>query len=224
MELIDAMHARHSVRKYLPKSIEHEKVFLLKEKLAMLESESGLRFQLFLDEPEAFSGKLAHYGSFINCRNYVTITGAKGREEDVGYYGEKLVLFAQQIGLNTCWVALTYNHRKIKARIPKGEKLHIIIAIGYGANRGLPHKNKPMKQLCRMKDEGMEMPAWFRVGMEAAMTAPTAVNQQKFLLTLMHDGKTVKAKALMGPCSKMDLGIVKYHFELGAGDHAFQWA
>ena len=32
MELIDAMHARHSVRKYLPKSIEHEKVFLLEEK------------------------------------------------------------------------------------------------------------------------------------------------------------------------------------------------
>ena len=81
-----------------------------------------------------------------------------------------------------------------------------------------------MEQLCRLEEEGMEMPAWFRAGMEAAMTAPTAVNQQKFLLTLMRDGETVKAKALMGPCSKMDLGIVKYHFEIGAGDHAFQWA
>ena len=224
MNLQEAMRVRHSVRKYLPKPIEEEKVMLLKEEMARLSAESGLRFTLFLDEPEAFTGKLAHYGSFTDCRHYITVVGAKGREEDVGYYGEKLVLFAQQIGLHTCWVALTYNHRKIKAEIPQGEKLHILISIGYGANRGLPHKNKPMEKLCRMEDSGMPMPPWFRDGVEASMTAPTAMNQQKFLLTLMRDGVTVKAKALMGPYAAMDLGIVKYHFEIGVGDHPFHWA
>ena len=224
MELLEAMRARHSVRKYLPTPIAAEQVAQLEAEIARLETESGLRFQLFLDEPEAFSGKLAHYGSFVDCCNYIIIVGEKGRDEDVGYYGEKLVLFAQQIGLHTCWVALTYNHSKIKVNPEKGEKMHIVISVGYGANRGLPHKNKPMEQLCRIEDKHAAMPDWFRAGMEAAMTAPTAINQQKFLLTLMSDGVTVKAKALMGPYSKMDLGIVKYHFELGAGDHAFRWA
>ena len=224
MDLNDAMRTRHSVRKYLPKPIEEEHASLLRAEIARLEAESGLRFTLFLDEPEAFSGKLAHYGSFSHCRNYITITGAKGRDEDVGYFGEKLVLYAQQIGLHTCWVALTYNHRKIKVEPAKGEKMHIIISIGYGANRGLPHKNKPIEQLCRMEDASASMPDWFRAGAEGAMTAPTAMNQQKFQLTLMRDGVTVKAKALLGPYAKMDLGIVKYHFEIGAGKHAFQWA
>ena len=223
MELIDAMYARHSVRKYLPKPIEAEHVSLLEEKLSQLEKESGLRFTLFLDEPEAFSGRLAHYGSFTNCRNYITVTGAKGRDEDVGYYGEKLVLFAQQIGLHTCWVALTYNHSQIKVKKEQGQKLYIVISIGYGANRGLPHKNKPMEQLYRLEDKNATMPDWFRAGLVAAMTAPTAINQQKFLLTLMCDGSTVKAKALPGPYSKMDLGIVKYHFEIGVGEKAFRW-
>ena len=59
-------------------------------------------------------------------------------------------------------------------------------------------------------------------GVEAALLAPTAVNQQKFYLTL--DGNKVKAKAGLGPCAKMDLGIVKYHFELGAGKENFEWA
>ena len=75
-----------------------------------------------------------------------------------------------------------------------------------------------------MEDKTSVMPDWFRAGVEAAMTAPTAINQQKFMLTLMRDGATVKAAAGLGPYAKMDLGIVKYHFEIGAGDHPFRWA
>ena len=223
MDLMEAMRARHSVRKYLTKPIEEEKVSLLNEKIAQLTEESGLHFALFLNEPEAFSGKLAHYGSFVDCNNYISISGAKGRGEDVGYYGEKLVLFAQQIGLHTCWVALTYNHSKVKICTLPGEKLHIVISIGYGANRGVPHKNKPMEQLCCMEQTNADMPEWFRAGVEGAMTAPTAMNQQKFHLKLLQDGITVSAKAKLGPYSKMDLGIVKYHFEIGVGNHPFCW-
>ena len=66
------------------------------------------------------------------------------------------------------------------------------------------------------------MPDWFRKGMEAAQLAPTAVNQQKFLFTL-SDGNTVTAKAIGGFYDKVDLGIVKYHFEIGAGKENFSW-
>ena len=75
-----------------------------------------------------------------------------------------------------------------------------------------------MEALCKTD---REMPAWFRSGMEAALLAPTATNQQKFLLTL--DGNAVQAEATGGFYSKVDLGIVKYHFEIGAGTDHFTW-
>ena len=59
-------------------------------------------------------------------------------------------------------------------------------------------------------------------GVEAALLAPTAMNQQKFYFTLNED-QTVSAKSGIGFYSKTDLGIVKYHFEIGAGTENFQW-
>ena len=85
-------------------------------------------------------------------------------------------------------------------------------------NRGVPHKSKALEQVCRAEGP---MPDWFRAGAEAALLAPTAVNQQKFLLTL--EGNTVKAEAGKGFYSGVDLGIVKYHFEIGAGKEHFNW-
>jgi len=225
MELLDIMQAmrlRHSVRAYLDRPMEQDKAAVLRQAIEDMQQSTSLHGFLVMDEPQAFRGPMAHYGSFQGCANYIVITGPKGADEAVGYFGEKLVLLAQQLGLNTCWVALTYNRAKIPVDIPKGEKLHIVIAIGYGANQGVPHKNKPLEQLCRV--ECADTPAWFENAMKAVLKAPTAINQQKFHFTLCADGKTVKAKALLGPCSKMDLGIAKYHFELGAGNADFIWA
>ena len=52
-------------------------------------------------------------------------------------------------------------------------------------------------------------------GERAALLAPTAMNQQKFRLT--WSGTQVKAVSTGGFYSNVDLGIVKCHFELGAG-------
>lgn len=222
LDIMQAMRLRHSVRSYLDHPIEPEKVEILQSAINEISAASGLSVHFILDEPQAFTGPLAHYGSFKGCKNYIVITGEKGRDEDVGYYGEKLVLLVQQLGMNSCWVALTYNRAKIPVKLARGEKLHIVIAIGYGANHGVPHKNKPLAQLCTI--ECTQTPLWFENAMAAVLKAPTAVNQQKFHFTLCADGKTVRAKALLGPCAKMDLGIAKYHFELGAGDADFIWA
>ena len=56
----------------------------------------------------------------------------------------------------------------------------------------------------------------FIYGVDDAVLAPTAVNQQKFKFRLLDNGK-VKASAGLGFFSKVDLGIVKCHFEIGAG-------
>lgn len=131
-------------------------------------------------------------------------------DEKAGYYGEKLVLKAQEIGLNTCWVAMT--HGRSAAKIKKGEKLAIIISLGYGKNQGVAHKSKKLSDVCNQTDE---VPVWFAKGMEAVMLAPTAMNQQKFKFVL--NGDRVEAVATGGFYSKIDLGIAKYHFEAVSG-------
>lgn len=219
MTLIEAITARHSVRSFTDKKIDTKTANELNKTIDECNRQSGFNIQLVLDEPNAFSTRMAHYGNFRNCKNYIAVIGPKGQDEKCGYYGEKVVLKAQQLGLNSCWVAMSYGKTKVPCSVPKGQKLYVVIALGYGENQGVPHKSKSMEELCKVNGE---MPSWFRNAMTLAMLAPTAVNQQKFLFTLDND--TVHAKALRGFYSKMDLGIVKYHFEIGAGDAEFKWA
>lgn len=216
MEIREAIRARHSVRKYLDMPITGE----MKEKLETLirecNEESGLHIQLVLNDAECFRTLLAHYGWFENVNNYVAIVGSKelpDLEEKGGYYGQKIVLAAQQEGLNTCWVAGTYKKGKCRAEKAADEKIICVIAIGYGENQGTKHKSKPLAKLCSVKEE--DMPGWFRNGVKGAMMAPTAMNQQKFTISL-EDGEAV-ITAGRGPMTKIDLGIVKYNFEVASG-------
>ena len=194
---------------YSDKKIEGDVKSKLNKYVASINEESGLSMQIFYNEPNCFNSMLAHYGKFSNVKNYIAIVGKKEEQEKSGYYGEKLVLKCQELGLNTCWVALT--HGKVNVQTKPQQKLLILIALGYGTNTGVAHKSKPIKELC--KEDAY--PEWFMKGMEAVSLAPTAMNQQKFLFE-MKNGQ-VYAKALRGFYSKIDLGIVKYHFETITG-------
>lgn len=209
MQMLDLMKERHSVRQYSDKKIDGDVKSKLDKYVASINEESGLSMQIFYNEPNCFNSMLAHYGKFSNVKNYIAIVGKKEEQEKSGYYGEKLVLKCQELGLNTCWVALT--HGKVNVQTKPQQKLLILIALGYGTNTGVAHKSKPIKELC--KEDAY--PEWFMKGMEAVSLAPTAMNQQKFLFE-MKNGQ-VYAKALRGFYSKIDLGIVKYHFETITG-------
>ena len=221
MDLMEAMKARHSVRQYMDKPLEKKAVEELQAEIDACNQESGLHIQLVRNEPKAFDGFMAHYEKFSGVTNYIAMIGKKGPdlEEKCGYYGERLVLKAQQMGLNTCWVAMTYSKIKTAFRIDDGEKLCIVISIGYGKNQGSAHKVKTADEV--VKGDGAQ-PEWFRAGVEAALFAPTAMNQQKFTFAL--SGNRVSVKAGIGFYTKIDLGIVKYHFEAGAGTEHFVWA
>lgn len=220
MDLAEAMKVRHSVRQYQNRPLEAEAAAALKKEVEGCNRESGLHIQLVTDEPKAFDGFMAHYGKFSGVANYFAMIGKKSADldEKCGYYGERLVLMAQKLGLNTCWVGLTYSKIKNAFVIDKGEKLCIVIALGYGENQGVPHKSK--QEAAVVRTDG-PVPDWFRKGTEAALLAPTAMNQQKFTLEL--HGNQVSAKAGTGFYTKTDLGIVKYHFEIGAGKENFKW-
>lgn len=209
MQMLDLMKERHSVRQYSDKKIDGDVKTKLDAYVASINEESGLSMQIFYNEPNCFNSMLAHYGKFSNVKNYIAIVGKKEKQEKAGYYGEKLVLKCQELGLNTCWVALT--HGKVNVQTKPQQKLLILIALGYGTNTGVAHKSKPIKELC--KEDAY--PEWFMKGMEAVSLAPTAMNQQKFLFEIKNG--QVYAKALRGFYSKIDLGIVKYHFETITG-------
>ena len=220
MTLKEAMQARHSVRQYTNKPLEAELVAALQAEIDSCNRESGLHIQLVTNEPKAFDGFMAHYGKFRGVTNYIALIGKKDAalDEKCGYYGERLVLKAQQLGLNTCWVAMSFSKIKSAYSLDKGEKLCLVIALGYGATQGVAHKSKAIADVA--KAEGA-MPDWFRNGVEAALLAPTAMNQQKFMFHL--NGDQLSAAAGTGFYTKVDLGIVKYHFELGAGKPELAW-
>ena len=213
MNILEAIAERHSVRRYTEQPIEGEILSELQNEIETCNAESGMRFQLIVNEPKAFASLLARYGHFTGVRNYIALVGEKrpDGEEICGYYGERIVLKAQMLGLRTCWAARTYAKIPGTFTVNKGEKLYCMIAVGYGENDGTEHRSKPISELCRIKGS---VPDWFYPGMEAAVKAPTAMNQQKFMIGLDHGN--VKATAGRGIHSKMDLGIVKYHFEQGA--------
>mgnify|MGYP002563075150 FL=1 len=214
MSTIDAIYDRHSVRQYQNQPLSKEVIHALRSEIDACNQESGLHIQLVTNEPKAFDSFMAHYGKFKGVTNYLALIGKKesSLEEKCGYYGEKLVLFAQELGLNTCWVAMTYSKIKTAFQVEKGEKLCIVIALGYGETQGLPHKSKSMEEVIQLDEPA---PEWFQKGVEAALLAPTAMNQQKFLFRL--DKNRVSVKAGFGFYTKIDMGIVKYHFEIASG-------
>ena len=143
----------------------------------------------------------------------------------IGYYGEHLVLLAQTLGLNTCWVGLSYKKIPDTYVLEEGEVIKAYIAIGYGETQGASHKIKTVEQVSNATDV---TPSWFKKGVEAALLAPTAVNQQKFSFEYVgmnnnrHQVRANKGFSMIG-YTQMDLGIAKYHFEIGAGKENFIW-
>lgn len=201
--------------------IETDKVHALQEAVNRCNDEGRLHIQLILNEPKAFSGLMTRYGLFDGISNYFAMIAPKAEdsEEKLGYYGEKLVLLAQELGLRTCWVGLTYKKQTEQYAIGNHEKLYCVIALGYGKTDGKAHRSKSFEQVAQCEKPA---PDWFRNGVEAALLAPTAVNQQKFKFTLK--GEQVLATGGKGFYTKVDLGIAKLHFEIGSGKDRSVWA
>ena len=241
MTLLEAIQARHSVRAYKDQPLAEDVVKVLEDEIVRLNREGQLHIQLITNEPKAFQGTLAKYGKFRNANNYLVMAGKKADDLDerIGYYGEHLVLLAQTLGLNTCWVGLSYSKVPGTYVLGEDEKIACYIAIGYGETQGVSHKIKTVEQVSNASDS---TPSWFKRGVEAALLAPTAVNQQKFFFHYVskashsaersfeyvgekdgrHQVHAKKGFSLVG-YTQMDLGIVKYHFEVGAGKENFEW-
>ena len=215
MDTVKMIRERHSVRSYQNKKVPAETVALLQEEIDKVNAESGLHIQFMEDASGVFDKLLARFIGWKYVPSYLALVGpdTPELEEKCGWYGEHLVLFCQSLGLNTCWVG-AYKKGAVTAEVAPGEKLVLTVAVGYGADQGTPHKSKTAAQVTDVPEA--EMPDWFRAGLECALLAPTAINQQKFRIALT-DGRPVLTVSGNGPFVKADLGIVKYHFAAGSG-------
>ncbi len=220
MNLLDAIAQRHTIRTFDGRPLEGEVLTTLQEKIATINAETGLHIQLINGEENAFAGFQIHYGKWVGVTNYLAFVGPSSPElhELCGYWGEQLVLWAETQGLKTGWLDTQIVEKPAALELREGEELVVTVAIGYSDLVGKNHKIKTVEETSQVTGEA---PEWFAAGMEAALLAPTAGNQQVFCIC--WDGEHLSATTKPGFLEKVDLGIVKYHFELGAGISHDMW-
>lgn len=225
MITVETIRERHSVREYDGKPLARAEFGALGAVVEECARESGLDIQLVGDNPEVFN-VIARFGLIRGCRTHVAFVIDDGKacdvvdDEAIGYWGQKIVLAAQDMGLNTCWCALC-SRKKSRAVVAPGKKIRLIIAVGHGKTQGFSRKTKSVEALSSV--ECAKAPAWFAAAMEAAQLAPTAMNNQNFKITLLSDGKTVRIDAPQNGLNVIDEGIVRCNFEIAANEAGADW-
>ena len=225
MITVETIRERHSVREYDGKPLARAEFDALGAMVEECARESGLDIQLVGDNPEVFN-VIARFGLIRECRTHVAFVvddakaGDVAADEAIGYWGQRIVLAAQDMGLNTCWCALC-SRKKSRAVVAPGKKIRLIIALGHGKTQGFSRKTKSVEALSSV--ECAKAPAWFVAAMEAAQLAPTAMNNQNFKITLLSDGKTVRIDAPQSGLNVIDEGIVRCNFEIAANEAGADW-
>ncbi len=214
MTVYEAMEKRHTVRSYQNTAIEGETLAELTELIAELNQKGGLHMQLVNGRENAFDDFIIHYGKWTGVTNYIAMVGEdrEDLDERLGYYGEQIVLWAQMYGLRTGWLDTQPKNETNAFEIGEGERHVLSLAIGYSETDGKGPKAAKIEDLSVVEGEA---PEWFYEGMKYAALAPTAGNQRLF--RIKWDGEGVSISSVPGFLEKVDLGIAKYHFELGAG-------
>lgn len=219
IQLLQAIPARHSVRRYIATPIAEDVLTVLGREIESINARCGYSFRLVTAEPRAFKNIFA-YGKFENVSNYIIISAPKGDEHSrrCGLEGERLVLGLQAMGLNTCWVGLSYSKKTPDFNVPDGHKIRCVISFGYGQTQG---PDRRTKSIAALSNATHQSPQWMLDAMRAVQLAPTAINQQKFRFTLEPNG-TVTAHPLFSLVgyTQIDLGIAICHFNLAAPDHS----
>lgn len=219
MDLREAMKTRHMVRKYTDKPIPTDIAQKLNERVAENNEKYGVAVELRTNDTSAFNALIKMILA-KGVQNFFVLGGKDTPElgENLGKCSADLMLYAQTLGLNTWWVGGTFNRGKLNESA-NGNKVIGVVAVGYGATQGVPHKTKAYEDVAVYEGDA---PEWFKEGVEAALLAPTALNKQDFTVKGVGNKVTITANK-ESIFSGADIGLVKYHFELGAGADNFTW-
>ncbi len=206
--LIEAINLRHTVRRYKPTEIDFDNRKFILERVNKLNSSYNLTMRAVFDDDSA----LSLLGKFIlskNARNFIVLAGKDNQQEQLGYCAADLMLYIQTLGLNSWFVGGTFNRKKLEERYH--ESVFGIVVFGYGLDNGKKHSSKSFNQVSR-SDEKVK---WYEKGVVAALKSPTALNKQNFKFILANG--VVKLEVKKSPYAKLELGILRYFFELASG-------
>lgn len=229
MEIREAIRQRISCRAYGNRMMDEALVRELEETIAQINQDSGLRFQLCgpydSGEPAVSMSDKMFVGP-VFCTAALVAQDTLDEGEKVGYYGERLVLRATQLGLGTCWVASTYDRSTLRLELEEGERLWDIIPLGYAADKtplkqrtiraGLRRLDKKPQDLIEADVPFDSLPEWIRQGIEAVILGPSAINGQPVVFTYKEGQLSAGLPRYKRDIEMNDLGIAKLHFELAA--------
>lgn len=233
MTLSEAIFTRISFRNYLPDPIAPEQRRQLGKTIEQCNRRSGLHIQLVCDRPEPFASLSKSYGMLKGVRNYLVFAGPAGDpylSEKCGYFGEQIILTATAMGLGTCWVGGTFDRKSCLCHLQEGEQLVCVAAIGHTPEarsgreklirRVTGHKSKSVAELASGLSHA---PSWFMSGMAAVQRAPSARNRQPVRFVKKRDNSVEVHLTEDSAMTRIDLGIAKLHFELGAHGGVWTW-
>lgn len=222
-----AVLSRISRRSYTSELPSIDQVMILRDLVEKTNKSEGLNIQLMVDESDGFGGIKAGYGLFTGVKNYIALVGPRRDpyvDEKLGYFGEKLVLICEMLGLGTCWVGGTFDRKKCKCKVKEDEVFRCAIVFGNvnpkssakeSVIRASMHKVQKGKKIEELFYSEEEPPNWFIEGMRMVQKAPSAMN--KMPVMFYYSDSNVSAKIKNPNLMNMyDLGIAKLHFEIGA--------
>jgi hypothetical protein len=226
MDLMNAINIRHSRRAYDGKSLPLETAIKLHDFAAEYSKVPGVDIRFVPNNGNAFNGITKSYGFFTGVNNYFFLVRNKDNPKSsvkLGYYGELLVLRCTELGLDTCWVGVSYAARELAQYIEDDQVVECAITVGNSPKRQtfqehLLHVLFPPRSNL-YESEVDNPPDWFLSGMAAVAKAPSLYNRHSPHFIYHKDGtvsvssKPLESESLNG----IDLGIARLHFEIGSG-------
>ena len=228
MDVIQAIEKRISCRAFVKQPVEDEKFEQIAQEVSAINEESGLHFQLYGPREDGSALDMALNMFANNPPAYAALVACKDplEEEKLGYYGERLVLFTEMLGLSTCWVASTYDSDTTRVELAEGEVLHDVVPIGYAPEK-IPLKQRTIRGAIRGRSKKIdelycgpvplkEAPEWVQACIDAVWKGPSAINEQPVVFVQDTVDGPVRAELVRVKTGMeyTDLGIAKYHFQV----------
>jgi len=251
----ELVRSRFSCRKYSKEEIGRQKIEQLRIFTSSLGSGpfgTGAQFRLITAE-ESDRNELKGLGTYGFVQNppafiVGTVTKADRNLEDYGFLFEKVILFATDIGLGTCWLGGTFTKSGFSKKIdmPDGYSMPAIAAVGniydtrpekraFMSRHLKPVPRKDWNELFFDRQFGSPLVLSdkdkYSLPLEMVRLAPSASNKQPW--RIIKDGdkfhfymqrtkgyrESLPFKILkIDDMQRIDMGIAMCHFELAASE------
>ena len=239
MDPLQLLRQRRSIRSYRQESLTSIIQQQLISEATMINTHvAGLKFQLFFNNSDPFTGFFKSYGSFENPSNYMVAVVDEGFDniwEKSGYYAEQFVIKAVELGLGTCFVGGTYDPSSVNVYLRAGEKILFVVLFGYPAEKIRWQERLVLRFLHRKKwnysdffepktdleDSEKNFPE-LKNGLYGIACAPSALNKRPARIYIKEIESRKRICCRVDDSNKknlIDLGIAKYNFNFATSTY-----